>query len=232
MLGLMVVLTFLICVSLDYFLNYRKALRSGVTAEVAGPVPVPATATPVPEPVWVAGYEMPQNLHYHPGHVWVRPIGPAMVEVGVDDFARRLMGSIEKVRLPRVGDYLTQGEAAVGIDASGHPARLVAPVGGEVVEVNRKLKQRPESISEQPYGGGWLYRTRNVHMAANLRNLLSGALARRWMEDARGRLEVKLMAFAGSVLQDGGEPAPDFALHLQRDEWNNLAEDFLLVSGE
>ena len=45
------------------------------------------------------------------------------------------------------------------------------------------------------------------NLASNLRNLLSGRIARKWMEDSREALELRLMAFSGSVLQDGGEPA-------------------------
>ena len=55
----------------------------------------------------------------------------------------------------------------------------------------------------------------------------SGSLAQRWMEDAQARLEMKLMALSGSVLQDGGEPAPDFARHLKEEEWTGLVRDFL-----
>ena len=54
----------------------------------------------------------------------------------------------------------------------------------------------------------------------------SGSLARRWTEDARENLELRLMALSGSVLQDGGEPAPDFPERLDRADWHDLAERF------
>jgi hypothetical protein len=49
------------------------------------------------------------------------------------------------------------------------------------------------------------------------------------MEDARERLEWQLMALSGSVLQDGGEPADDFAQHLSPEEWRKLVGEFLLT---
>ena len=71
----------------------------------------------------------------------------------------------------------------------------------------------------------------STNLAASLRNLLSGSLARRWVEDAKEQLELRLMALSGSVLQDGGEPAPDYAEHVPTDDWKRLVEQFLLTQG-
>jgi len=220
MLALMTILTFIFFIGLDYVLNERKAVRTAPAT--AAPVQ-PIAATVAPEPVWVAGYEMPQDLHYHPGHVWARPIGNDLVEVGMDDFARQLVGKADSVKLPSVGDWVNQGAAAFDIATDGRTAHLVSPVSGKVVEVNK------EANPEDPYRRGWLCRVRNFSLADNLRNLLSGSLALRWMEDSRKQLEVQLMSLSGSVLQDGGMPSPDFARHLDKADWDQLAEEFLLV---
>ena len=66
-------------------------------------------------------------------------------------------------------------------------------------------------------------------LASNLRNLLSGRLARKWMEDSREALELRLMALSGSVLQDGGEPASDLSHHLPKADWERLVHEFLLT---
>ncbi|MHC4960198.1 MAG: glycine cleavage system protein H [Planctomycetota bacterium] len=223
MLALLTILTFVVFIALDYFLYYRKS------KVVKAAAPEPVTLAPVltaAEPVWVAGYEMPQDLHYHPGHVWARALNSEVVEVGMDDFARRLVGGVDKVKLPHVGDWMTQGSPAFDVKVGDRTAHLVSPVSGEVVDVNDGVD------ADEPYRRGWFCRIRNAALADNLRNLLSGGLAARWMEDARKRLEVQLMALSGTVLQDGGEPAPDFARHLEKTEWRDLAEDFLLVQPE
>jgi hypothetical protein len=67
------------------------------------------------------------------------------------------------------------------------------------------------------------------NLSANLRNLLTGRLARKWMEDSREALELRLMAFSGSVLQDGGEPAADLGHHLPKADWDRLVHEFLLT---
>ena len=115
------------------------------------------------------------------------------------------------------------------MEVDGRAAELVSPVDGEVVDVNPDLGGQPELATDDPYGRGWLLKVRAPKLAANLRNLLSGRLARRWMEDSREELELRLMALSGSVLQDGGEPAADFADHLPTADWERLVDEFLLT---
>ncbi len=86
---------------------------------------VPAAATSLPEteafrfePVWVAGFQVPDGLHYHRGHTWVRTIGPDMAVVGIDDFARRLIGPISRAALPKAGSWLRQGDRGGRASAS------------------------------------------------------------------------------------------------------------------
>ena len=98
-----------------------------------------------------------------------------------------------------------------------------------MVEVNKELRKNPALATEDPYGRGWVLKLRANDLATNLKNLLSGRMARRWMEESREALELRLMALSGSVLQDGGEPAADFAKHLPDDEWKRLVGEFLLT---
>ncbi len=221
-------LTFLFFVTLDYVLHVRKA-RQADTASAPLPVTEPAV---VREPVYVAGYELPDGLHYHRGHTWARAIAPDTAVVGIDDFARHLVGDVTKVKAPRMGSWLRQGAKGGALRSSGgRETDLIAPIEGEVVDVNTEARRDPGAINEDPYGRGWLYKVRSANMAANLRNLLDGSTARRWTEDAREQLELRLMALSGSVLQDGGEPAPDYADRLDPEEWQSLSRSFLLLEG-
>jgi glycine cleavage system H lipoate-binding protein len=55
------------------------------------------------EPVWVGGYQLPEDRLYHLGHMWVRPLGGDTAVVGMDDFARRLVGPAKSIALPVEG---------------------------------------------------------------------------------------------------------------------------------
>jgi glycine cleavage system H protein len=222
------VLTFVLFLSVDYLLQRHHQKRE----KAAGIVSTPALATATgaaSEPVFVAGYEMREPLHYHPGHTWAQLLGPDTVAVGIDDFARRLVGSAQRFKIPAVGSWLRQGGKAFELGIDGRTARLVAPVEGEVIEVNRSLGKEPELSTSDPYGRGWLCKVRSADLAANLRNLMHGSLARRWTEDSREQLEREVTALSGSVLRDGGDLAEDFARHLDPKDWQRLVERFLLT---
>jgi glycine cleavage system H protein len=219
---LVVLIMFAIFVSIDY-------VRHRGVAEAERSVFVPELdAAFRPEPVWVAGYQMPEDLHYHRGHTWVRPVGPDTAVVGLDDFARRLLGSSDEAELPATGAWLQQGAKAVHLSVGGRRVDLITPIGGEVVKTNAQVTRQPGLVTDDPYGRGWLFMVRTPALRRNLANLLSGSLARRFMEDSRERLQHQLMALTGSVLADGGEPATDFARHLPEEDWERLVRDHLL----
>ncbi len=220
---LLVIATFAAFLLLDYFTTRRKA-----TQEEARAVRIAEPAY-APEPVWVAGYQLPEGLHYHRGHTWARVLDEDTVVVGIDDFARRLIGPARDVSAPAVGAWLKQGEPGFKLQVDGRAADFVAPVEGEVVAVNPELQRAPALATDDPYGRGWILKLKTGALRANLRNLMSGSLARRFVEDAREGLELRLMALSGSVLQDGGEPVADFARHLSDAEWRRLVGGFLLT---
>ena len=95
--------------------------------------------------------------------------------------------------------------------------------------MNPALRPQPNLATDDPYGHGWMLKLRPTRLAAGLRNLLSGRLAHRWIEDARETLDLRLMALSGSVLQDGGEPVSNFARHLPPEEWMGLVREFFLT---
>jgi len=218
---LLVLVFFAFFISLDYVLSRRRLAREARAQALA--------QQPALEPAWVAGYQMPESLFYHRGHTWARPLDGDTVLVGVDDFARKLIGPPDHLRLPSRGDWLHQGGRAFAVKLDGKGAELVSPVEGEVVEVNGELSAKPTLTSEDPYGRGWVLKVKAPNLASNLRNLLSGRLARKWMEDSREALELRLMAFSGSVLQDGGEPASDLGHHLPPGDWDRLVNEFFLT---
>jgi glycine cleavage system H protein len=221
---ILILLMVTVFMALDYAFG-RKVVQQPVLADQPEPMPLPQAA----EPVWVGGYQLPEDLRYHLGHMWVRPLSGDVVAVGMDDFARRLVGSAKNIALPEAGARLVAGRPAFRVASAGGDADLVAPLSGEVLEVNPRLGAQPTLATDEPYGRGWLVKMKSHDLASGLRNLMSGSLARRWTEDARGRLDMQLVALSGSVLQDGGEPVADFATHLPEEDWKRLVHEFLLT---
>ncbi len=100
--------------------------------------------------------DFPDELLYHPGHLWVRDEGDGRVTVGISDFAQDQLGKVVYVDLPEVGDTVVEGEEMGAVESAKSVSDLIAPVTGEIVEVNDDLNDDPAPINEDPYGAGWL----------------------------------------------------------------------------
>ena len=180
--ALLAIATFALFILIDYLLTRHAAVREGVTEAALGvqaaavPAPALVKTEPRPEPVWVAGFDMPEQLHYHRGHIWARVVGPDTAAVGVDDFGRRLLGTAQGVELPKVGSYIRQGGKGAQIDVA-RPRRGPRLAGGRRGRRGqpRPRQRDPHLLSDDPYGRGWLCKVRSTDLAANLRNLLYGS---------------------------------------------------------
>lgn len=221
----LVLATFMVFIAFEVVQERRRAQR--LALEHLGRVDASS-------PSWlrsVAGFQLPEPLFYHRGHTWLRWISPEEAYVGVDDFARRLLGSVSNVKLSRTGDQLTQGDTAVRVDHDSDTATasatLLSPVDGEVLAVNPRLRKDPGLLGRDPYGQGWLYRIRSSHLHHDVSNLLDGSLAEKWMEDTWERFQHRLMVAHGSVIQDGGTLVADLGDHVDPKLWRELVDEFL-----
>ena len=185
------------------------------------------------EPAGSMGYfRIPEGLFYHQGHGWLRPEPGSIGVVGMDDFAHKLVGPVDAVELPGVGTRLAQGDKAWSLVVGSVKIPMLSPVDGEVVAVNPEALRSPAVLGADPYGKGWLFKVKSPRITADLRNLLSGNLARAWMENALGTLHPMNPVQLGPVLQDGGLPVEGLARILGGDRWDEMARTHLLTGGE
>jgi glycine cleavage system H lipoate-binding protein len=180
----------------------------------------------------VTRFRVPEGLFYHQGHGWLRPEPGSVGVVGLDDFAQKLVGKIDAVELPPIGFRLAQGDKGWSLVVDAVPIPMLSPVAGEVVEVNQEVLRSPEILRQDPYGKGWLLKVKSTRIAANTRNLLSGKLARAWMENALDNLQPIRHENLGPVLQDGGLPLEGIARVLGGGQWAELAKTHLLTDGD
>ena len=175
-------------------------------------------------------FRVPEALFYHQGHGWLRPEPGSTAVVGLDDFAQKLVGKVDAIELPPVGSALTQGGAGWKLVVDSVPIPMLSPANGEVVEVNREVLRSPELLQKDPYGKGWLLRLKSSRVAADTRNLLSGRLAKAWMENALEKLQPVHDQYLGHVLPDGGLPVEGIARAVAGENWHELARRHLLTS--
>ncbi|WP_042276926.1 glycine cleavage system protein GcvH [[Clostridium] dakarense] len=90
------------------------------------------------------------SLKYTSKHQWIRVEGE-YAYIGITDFAQDQLGEVLFVEMPEVEDELTQAEDYGVVESSKVASDLIAPLSGEVVEINEKLEDEPEYINEDPY---------------------------------------------------------------------------------
>jgi glycine cleavage system H protein len=220
MTALLVLATFAVFLLIDYLHGKKPAVE-----QVARKAPFASGL----RPAFAGGFEVRSNLRYHPGHTWALGESPNFVRVGVDDFAAKLIGKPDEIALPKRGQWVRQGQKLFTIMRNGGRAELVSPIEGEVTGLNEAVLKDPALLARDPYGEGWLVTVHAPDAQTNFRNLLSGTLARRWMEEAAARLRMSISATAGATAQDGGLAMASITEHLTGNEWEKLTREFFLT---
>ena len=101
----------------------------------------------------------PDDLKYHPEHDWARIDGD-VATFGITWYAQDQLGEVVFVDPPEVGKTVTKDEPYAEIESVKAVSDVVAPLSGEILEVNQKVVEAPETVNEDPYGEGWLLRIR------------------------------------------------------------------------
>ena len=174
-------------------------------------------------------FRVPEKLLYHQGHAWLRPQTGSIGVVGLDDFAQKLVGKVDSLELPPVGARLTQGAKAWNLVVDHARIPMLSPANGEVVEVNQEVLRSPGLLQHDPYGNGWLLKIKDPAIASDTRNLLSGKVARAWIENSLERLNPIPHTSPGMVLQDGGLPVEGIARVVAGEKWQELARTCLMT---
>ena len=224
MIALLVILTFAGFILLDHLLLKQPILFADETT------PEAAAARPRRVPAVIAGFELPDNLRYHPGHTWAAAEGPNLVRVGIDDFAAKVAGEVTKIDIPERGRWIRQGQKLVALHRNGKEIDLVSPIEGTIVAVNDDVLRNPGTARTDPYGDGWLITVNAPDAKTNFRNLLAGTTARRWMDEAAARLRALATVTPGVVMaQDGGVAIDDVINHIAPEEFEKIEKEFFLI---
>ncbi len=191
------------------------------------------------DPVDVHGCAIKPERYYHAGHVWIEKID-GHARLGIDDFARRLVGEVLDVALPRsrgaavrVGDILWQ------LELEGRKfTRMVAPLSGTIVSVNEDVLSDPTLLDKDPYDRGWICSVRPSAFeseTAALRfresaipyfRVLQPDPVDEWVSGEVDRLHQTLAGRAGDVLTDGGLPRVGLPAVLTDAEWRAVTRAF------
>jgi glycine cleavage system H lipoate-binding protein len=206
MVVLLVILTVLACIGLEFYLG-KRSVRERNTAEEALQGPVAAMPDLLPYGI---ACRLPGGVFLHGGHTWAHIELSGEVKIGMDAFARGILGRIDRIELPAWGQDVRQGEPAFTVLQGGKKIGLVSPVDGVVCAINDDVNLDPEGAESEPYQTGWILAVRPSNLIQNLKRLKVSASASAWLEKEMRELSEFLALYrprpqgVGVTLPDGG----------------------------
>lgn len=138
----------------------------------------------------IEGYNMPDDLYYHPEDTWVR-MEDGNVRVGMTDFYQKMAGETTYVDLPFEGDEIAQGDTCGKIQSAKWVGKFVSPITGEIVEVNQKLEDDCSLINKDSYGEGWIMAVKPSNLKEELETLVHGTGVESWLKQKIKEAEKK-----------------------------------------
>ena len=130
----------------------------------------------------MATFKVDKSARYARTHEWVR-MEDGIATVGISDFAQDALSDVVFVDLPDVGETVTAGKMSATVESVKAAEDVIAPVSGEVIEVNTTLENTPEIVNERPYET-WFYRLQpGAGIEAELAALLGADDYEKYMDE-------------------------------------------------
>ena len=111
-----------------------------------------------------------ESLKFSEDHEWIQLDGD-IATIGITDYAQKELGDVVYVELPSTEGSVSKGDACSNIESVKAVSDIYSPVSGDIVEANGQLEDKPESINQDPYGSGWIFKIK-IKTSAELDGLM------------------------------------------------------------
>ena len=217
---LFVLLTFLVVITVSYFVRHGQ-----LPAQIGE---APSDAMPLaPIMTKELGFEMPKGFCFHPGHTWVYDEGRQNARIGLDSFAGKLFGKIDRIEVANLNRWVRQGQKVCTVTSNGNSVDILSPVEGVVVSVNHEVLKDPSLVTKDPYKDGWVCVIKAPDLEINTKNLLQGGMVPIWMQNSAKRLQA-YAAPLGAAAADGGLPVDGLLSHVDPNARREMIREFFL----
>ncbi len=176
---------------------------------------------------------VPGGLFFHKGHTWAKLDAIGNVQVGVDDFAQKIIGKIDDIKLRKVGDTVFRGEKFFTIQQGKRQAIFTSPVDGVIDSYNKEISNDPMALKNDPYEKGWIYSVKPTNLNDNIKFLSVAEEAKNWLKNEIQRFKEFIAEqfvndkMIGKSLADGGVPVDGIMEHMDDFSWMKLQDEFL-----
>jgi glycine cleavage system H lipoate-binding protein len=174
----------------------------------------------------IRGFSQKSDYYLHPRHVWVSLSDESRtkVKVGIDDFAQKLIGKIDRISLPAEGSVVKENSICMILHAGPRTVRMVSPLDGVVLSTNTRLTNDPSAVNRAPYEDCWILSMSST--GEGIKRLFHGGAARSWFEWEVERLQRLLSPGAVATAADGGECLADLGSRMNEAQWDELSALF------
>jgi glycine cleavage system H lipoate-binding protein len=175
----------------------------------------------------IKGFKVPQGFYLHNGHAWAKIEESSSVRIGLDEFALKMLGPLDKIEAPLLGKEVKQNHASISLDRRPEKAKVLSPVSGVVTDINPKLREKGSIANKNPYSEGWVMRIHAPNLRNDLKNLMIGTETKDFVEKEVDRLFQVIEEEAGPIAADGGNLVDDIYGNVPGIKWDKLARLFL-----
>jgi glycine cleavage system H lipoate-binding protein len=175
----------------------------------------------------IKGFRVPQGYYVHRGHGWVKLEEDASVRVGIDEFALRVLGPLDRIEAPLLGKEVEQGRADIRLSRGKHQAKVLSPVSGIVTAINPKLREEGYMANQNPYSEGWVMSVHPKDLRMDLKNLIINTETGDFIGGEVERLYGVIEEVGGPLATDGGYLGSDIYGHMPELGWDRLTKMFL-----
>ena len=217
---LFVLLTFLVIISVNYlWFRPTNSLPATEHREIHPPAPFMTHQ---------AGFNIPKDYAFHPGHTWALRESQEAVRVGLDAFTADLVGKIERIEIAKPERWVRQGQKLMTVHAEGFSFDLVSPIEGVVTHVNQEVVKNPALALQDPYKNGWIATLKAPDFNTNQRNLMQASMVAPWMHYNQTRLNAEVAKLNPALAQDGGVPVHGLLQHVPTELRQRIITEFFL----
>ena len=219
MVALFVVATILLCVGIELLRDRARQRKAEPSA-----AHIPADR-----------FFLPKGFFVSKAHTWVELTFSGEARVGIDDFAQKVIGSIDRIEVAPLKKELNKGDTLLTVAHGNRVLSIPAPISGTVLTVNESLFDSPQILHQDPYVAGWVAVIVPKNISTELRLLAIADDAAKWLrkEVSRFRDFIKEQAQigvpmpAGVTMLDGGAPLNGVLERFNENTWDAFQKEFL-----
>jgi glycine cleavage system H lipoate-binding protein len=219
MVALFVIATILLCVGIEILRDRAKQRKA-----------VPAAVRIQPD-----RFLLPKGFFISKAHAWVEMTFSGEARIGVDDFAQKVIGAIDRVEVAALGSEIKKGDTLLTVQHGSRLLKIPAPITGTIMRVNESLLASPNMLHQDPYIAGWVAVIAPKNISVELRLLSIADEAAKWLrkEVSRFRDFIKDQAQAGIpapvgvTMLDGGAPLNGVLENCNEKTWSAFQKEFL-----